>query len=65
MDEGFKRYFMNLNQELVNKFGKNTTISVKGRHDPCVGIRAVPIGEAMIHCVILDHYLLNKAQCGN
>ena len=44
--------------------GKNTSISVKGRHDPCVGIRAVPIGEAMTHCVILDHYLMNKAQCG-
>ena len=48
----------------INKFGKNTTISVKGRHDPCVGIRAVPIGEAMMNCVLLDHYLMNKAQCG-
>ena len=52
-------------RKTVDKFGKNTSISVKGRHDPCVGIRAVPIGEAMMHCVILDHYLLNKAQCGN
>ena len=52
-------------RKTINKFGKNTSISVKGRHDPCVGIRAVPIGEAMMHCVILDHYLLNKAQCGN
>jgi len=50
-------------RETVNKKGKNTKISVKGRHDPCVGIRAVPIGEAMMSCVILDHYLLNKAQC--
>ena len=49
----------------INKFGKNTSISVKGRHDPCVGIRAVPIGEAMLNCVLLDHYLLNKAQCGD
>ena len=49
----------------INKFGKNTTISVKGRHDPCVGIRAVPIGEAMMHNVLLDHYLMHKAQCGN
>ena len=48
----------------INKFGKNTTISVKGRHDPCVGIRAVPVGEAMLSCVLLDHYLMNKAQCG-
>ena len=47
----------------INKFGKNTTISVKGRHDPCVGIRAVPVGEAMLSCVLLDHYLMNKAQC--
>jgi len=48
----------------IDKKGKNTTISVKGRHDPCVGIRAVPIGEAMMACVLLDHYLLNRAQCG-
>ena len=52
------------NRETVNKKGKNTNISVKGRHDPCVGIRAVPIGEAMLACVLLDHYLMNKAQCG-
>jgi chorismate synthase len=51
-------------RKTINKFGKNTTISVKGRHDPCVGIRAVPIGEAMMNCVLLDHYLMNKAQCG-
>ena len=50
-------------RKTIDKFGKNTTISVKGRHDPCVGIRAVPIGEAMMHCVILDHYLMHKAQC--
>ena len=48
----------------IDKKGKNTKISVKGRHDPCVGIRAVPIGEAMMNCVILDHLLLNRAQCG-
>ena len=47
----------------IDRFGKNTSISVKGRHDPCVGIRAVPIGEAMMHCVLLDHYLMNSAQC--
>ena len=50
-------------RKTINKFGKNTTISVKGRHDPCVGIRAVPIGEAMMNCVILDHYLMHNAQC--
>ena len=48
----------------IDKKGKNTKISVKGRHDPCVGIRAVPIGEAMMYCVLLDHFLLNRAQCG-
>jgi len=50
-------------RKTIDKFGKNTSISVKGRHDPCVGIRAVPIGEAMMHCVLLDHYLMNIAQC--
>ena len=54
-----------ISRKTIDKFGKNTSISVKGRHDPCVGIRAVPIGEAMLNCVLLDHYLLNKAQCGN
>ena len=39
-------------RKTINKFGKNTTISVKGRHDPCVGIRAVPVGEAMMNCVL-------------
>jgi chorismate synthase len=51
-------------RETINKKGKNTKISVKGRHDPCVGIRAVPIGEAMISCVLLDHLLMHRAQCG-
>ena len=51
-------------RKTINKFGKNTTISVRGRHDPCVGIRAVPVGEAMMNCVLLDHYLMHKAQCG-
>ena len=50
-------------RKTIDKFGKNTSISVKGRHDPCVGIRAVPIGEAMMHCVLLDHYMMNIAQC--
>ncbi len=51
-------------RKTITKLGKNTNISVRGRHDPCVGIRAVPIGEAMVACVLLDHYLLNRAQCG-
>ena len=39
-------------------------MSTKGRHDPCVGIRAVPIGEAMVACVLADHYLRHRAQVG-
>ena len=50
-------------RKTIDKFGKNTSISVKGRHDPCVGIRAVPIGEAMMNCVLLDQFLMNSAQC--
>ena len=52
-------------RKTIDKFGKNTSISVKGRHDPCVGIRAVPIGEAMMNCVLLDHLLMHNAQCKN
>jgi len=48
----------------VDAEGKDTEISTKGRHDPCVGIRAVPIGEAMMACVLADHLLRHKAQCG-
>lgn len=47
--------------ETVDVHGNNTTIATKGRHDPCVGIRAVPIGEAMMACVLADHYLRAKA----
>ena len=52
-------------RKTIDRYGKNTSISVRGRHDPCVGIRAVPIGEAMMHCVLLDHFLLNNAQCNS
>jgi chorismate synthase len=48
----------------VDRFGNETEISTKGRHDPCVGIRAVPIGEAMVACVIADHFLRHRAQVG-
>ncbi|MSO54597.1 MAG: chorismate synthase [Rhodospirillales bacterium] len=44
--------------------GKDAEIVTKGRHDPCVGIRAVPIGEAMMACVLADHLLRQRAQCG-
>jgi chorismate synthase len=48
----------------VNLSGEDTEMSTKGRHDPCVGIRAVPVGEAMMACVLADHLLLHRAQCG-
>jgi chorismate synthase len=48
----------------IDRYGNETEISTKGRHDPCVGIRAVPIGEAMVACVIADHYLRQRAQMG-
>jgi chorismate synthase len=44
--------------------GNDTEIVTKGRHDPCVGIRAVPVGEAMMACVLADHMLRHRGQCG-
>ena len=49
----------------VNLAGEPVEVVTKGRHDPCVGIRAVPIGEAMVACVIADHYLRHRAQVGD
>jgi len=51
-------------RKTVDRYGNETEISTKGRHDPCVGIRAVPIGEAMMACVIADHFLRHRAQVG-
>ncbi len=51
-------------RKTITKAGEETEIVTKGRHDPCVGIRAVPVGEAMMACVILDHLLLDRAQTG-
>jgi chorismate synthase len=51
-------------QRTVTKNNEETTVLTKGRHDPCVGIRAVPVGEAMMACVLADHWLRHKAQCG-
>lgn len=48
----------------VTTAGAETDIVTKGRHDPCVGIRAVPVGEAMMAIVLADHALLHRAQCG-
>jgi len=48
----------------ITTAGKNANIATGGRHDPCVGIRAVPVGEAMMACTLADHMLRHKAQCG-
>jgi chorismate synthase len=48
----------------VTAQGRNATIATKGRHDPCVGIRGVPVGEAMMACVLADHLLRHRGQCG-
>ncbi len=48
----------------VNVHGEEVDIATLGRHDPCVGIRAVPVGEAMMACVLADHLLRHRAQCG-
>ncbi len=47
----------------IDKDGNETDIITKGRHDPCVGIRGVPVVEAMMACVLADHWLRHKAQC--
>ncbi|MBV7410913.1 chorismate synthase [Maritimibacter sp. DP1N21-5] len=52
-------------RKTITKSGEPAEIVTKGRHDPCVGIRAVPVAEAMAACVILDHLLLHRAQVGN
>ena len=48
----------------IDSDGKEVDVMTKGRHDPCVGIRAVPIGEAMMACVLADHYLRHRGQVG-
>ena len=53
---------INKEGDTVNKEGKAVKVQVKGRHDPCVGIRATPIAEAMVALTLIDHYLRNRAQ---
>ena len=48
----------------VTRSGEETEIVTKGRHDPCVGIRAVPVGEAMVACVLADAFLRHRGQIG-
>jgi len=49
----------------IDRQGNAAEVVTKGRHDPCVGIRAVPIAEAMLAIVIMDHYLRHRAQCSD
>lgn len=49
----------------INVYGDSVEVSTHGRHDPCVGIRAVPIAEAMVAIVLMDHYLRHLAQCSD
>ncbi len=51
-------------RKTVDRYGRDTEVVTKGRHDPCVGIRAVPVGEAMVACVLADHYLMHRGQMG-
>jgi chorismate synthase len=51
-------------RKTVDRYGNDAEVVTKGRHDPCVGIRAVPIGEAMVACVLADHYLMHRGQMG-
>jgi len=52
-------------RETIDRSGAATEIVTKGRHDPCVGIRAVPVGEAMVACVLADHFLRHRGQVGS
>jgi chorismate synthase len=49
----------------IDTQGNEVEVLTKGRHDPCVGIRATPIAEAMLALVIMDHALHHRAQCGD
>ncbi|HVQ60641.1 MAG TPA: chorismate synthase, partial [Burkholderiales bacterium] len=49
----------------IDRKGNATTVQTTGRHDPCVGIRATPIAEAMLACVLMDHALRHRAQCAD
>ncbi len=52
-------------KQSIDLDGKSITVQTKGRHDPCVGIRATPIAEAMLALVVMDHALRHRAQCGD
>ena len=52
-------------RESIDIKGQPTVVSTKGRHDPCVGIRATPIAEALLALVVIEHALRQRAQCGD
>ncbi|HEX2197638.1 MAG TPA: chorismate synthase [Burkholderiales bacterium] len=54
-----------LPRRTIDTRGRATTVETTGRHDPCVGIRATPIAEAMLACVLMDHALRHRAQCAD
>jgi chorismate synthase len=54
-----------LPRRTIDTHGEAATVETTGRHDPCVGIRATPIAEAMLACVLMDHALRHRAQCGD
>jgi chorismate synthase len=54
-----------LSRRTITTKGEATTVETTGRHDPCVGIRATPIAEAMLACVLMDHALRHRAQCAD
>ena len=51
-------------RQSLNRKGEEVEVRTKGRHDPCVGVRAAPIAEAMLACVLADHKLRHRGQCG-
>jgi chorismate synthase len=51
-------------RQTVDRNGADADILTKGRHDPCVGIRAVPVAEAMVACVLADHFIRHRGQVG-
>src|SRR4051812_14670040 len=54
-----------LPRRTIDTHGAATVVETTGRHDPCVGFRATPVAEAMLACVLMDHALRNRAQCGD
>ena len=58
------KYSLHAPRRTITRASEETEIVTKGRHDPCVGIRAVPVGEAMVACVLADAFLRHRGQVG-